>query len=168
MKRMKHHWEQGQSFIELAFGMVILILLIGGLIDLGRSFLILVAVENAAGEGALYGATHPECLTKDYGDEICQAQEDGVKVNAVVDRVREEGKPIINLTDANSTIDILLDDVNLNEDPTIARGVQLSVEITYTYSPVTPIGFLIWGDEAEVQAQAHQQLLSPPRPGYQQ
>jgi Flp pilus assembly protein TadG len=167
MKRMKQHWEQGQSFIELAFGMVILILLIGGLIDLGRSFLILVAVENATGEGALYGATHPECLTKDYGPSICQATEGGTAVNAVEDRVREEGKPIINLTDANSTIDILVDDVALADDLTITKGVTLSVKVVYHYSPVTPIGFLIWGDEAEVRAEAKQELLSPPRPGYQ-
>jgi hypothetical protein len=161
MKRLMSRWEKGQSFIEMAFGMVILVLLLGGLIDLGRSFLILVAVENAAGEGVLFGITHPECLTSDHAPGYCVGNEN------IETRVREEGKPIINLTDTNSEIDILLDDVNLDDSPEILGGVTLTVEIKYTYSPVTPIGFLIWGDTAEVRAQAHQQLLSPPPPGYQ-
>jgi hypothetical protein len=161
MKRLMNRWESGQSFIEMAFGTVILVLLLGGLIDVGRSFLILVAVENAAGEGVLFGITNPECLTSDHAITYCVGNEN------ILTRVKEEGKPIINLTDENSEIDILIDDVNLDDSPEILGGATLTVEVKYTYSPVTPLGFLIWGDTAEVRAQAHQEILSPPRPGYQ-
>lgn len=161
MKRLISRFERGQSFIEMAFGTVVLVLLLGGMIDIGRSFLILVAVENAAGEGVLFGITNPECLTSDYGPTLCQGNEN------VETRVRDEGKPIINLTDENSDIEILIDDVNLDDSPEILGGKRLTIEVTYRYSPVTPIGFIIWGDTAEVSAQAHQRLMSPPRPGYQ-
>ncbi len=70
MRRTRNAWQKGQSFIEMAFGSVVLIVLLGGLMDLGRAFLILVSVENATGEGALYGATNPECLT-DSADTLC-------------------------------------------------------------------------------------------------
>jgi hypothetical protein len=166
MKRLIQRGEKGQSFVEMAFGMVVLVLLLGGLIDLGRGFLILVAVENAAGEGALYGATHPECLTTDYGPSLCQ-HADNPDVDPVTNRVMQEGKPIVNLTATNSTIDILVGDVPLADSPDIVGGVRLTIKVRYTYSPVTPIGFLIWGDTAEVRAEAHQELLSPPRQGYQ-
>jgi hypothetical protein len=161
MKRVEGRWERGQSFVEMAFGMVVLVILLGGLIDLGRAFLILVSVENAAGEGALFAATHPVCLTSDHSPTFCVGDEN------VVERVQEEGKPIIDLTGANSTIDIFLDDVKLDNSPPIVKGAMVTVKIVYHYSPVTPLGFLIWGNQAEVRAEAHQELLSPPPPGYQ-
>jgi hypothetical protein len=161
MKRFKNRWERGQSFVEMAFGMVVLVILLGGLIDLGRAFLILVSVENAAGEGALFGATHPVCLTDDHSITQCVGDEN------VVARVQEEGKPIIDLSGANSDIDIFINDVNLVDDPDVVGGATLTVKVKYRYSPITPLGFLIWGNEAEVRAEAHQELLSPPPPGYQ-
>jgi hypothetical protein len=161
MKRVKSRWERGQSFVEMAFGMVVLVILLGGLIDLGRAFLILVSVENAAGEGALFGATHPTCLTSDHSPTSCVGDDD------VVARVQQEGKPIIDLTGANSNIDIFIDDINLADDPPIVSEATLTVKVVYHYSPVTPLGFLIWGNQAEVRAEAHQEILSPPPPGYQ-
>jgi Flp pilus assembly protein TadG len=158
MKRVKGRWERGQSFVEMAFGMVVLVILLGGLIDLGRAFLILVSVENAAGEGALFGATHPTCLTDDHAPTACVGDEN------VVARVQEEGKPIIDLTSANSTIDIFDDDINLTDSPPIVGGATLKIKVVYHYSPVTPLGFLIWGNQAEVRAEASQELLSPPPP----
>jgi hypothetical protein len=160
MKRYRNRWERGQSFVEMAFGMVVLVILLGGLIDLGRAFLILVSVENAAGEGALFGATHPICLTKDHAPGACVGDEN------VVARVQEEGKPIIDLTGTNSTIDVFVNDVSLDLNPELVKGATLKVKVTYRYSPITPLGFLIWGDEAEVRAEASQELLSPPPPWY--
>jgi hypothetical protein len=161
MKRVKNRWERGQSFVEMAFGMVVLVILLGGLIDLGRAFLILVSVENAAGEGALFGATHPACLTSDHSPTVCVGDEN------VEERVQEEGKPIIDLTGANSNIEVFVNGFPLAEVTEIVGGATLKVKVTYRYSPITPLGFLIWGNEAEVRAEASQELLSPPPPGYQ-
>jgi hypothetical protein len=54
-------FRRGQSLVELAIVLPVLLLLLGGAIDLGRAFFARVAIENAAKEGALYGATDPEC-----------------------------------------------------------------------------------------------------------
>jgi hypothetical protein len=52
---------RGQSVVEFALILPILLLILAGAIDLGRAFYAYVAVENAAKEGALYGARHPLC-----------------------------------------------------------------------------------------------------------
>lgn len=163
MKRFKNTWQKGQSLIEMAFGSVVLIILLGGLMDVGRAFIILVSVENATGEGALYGSTNPECLT-DSADAgtTCSGRQ------SIYERIREEGRPVVNLTDDNSEIHVYLDDTLIQSvaDSEIEGGKTLTVEVRYQYSPITPIGFLIWGETAEIFAEAHQEVLSPPRPGY--
>src|ERR1700752_4658133 len=52
---------RGQSLVELAVILPILLVLLGGAIDLGRAFFARVAVENAAKEGVLFGARSPAC-----------------------------------------------------------------------------------------------------------
>ena len=52
---------RGQSLVELAVVLPVLLLLLGGAIDLGRVFFARVAVENAAKEGVLFGARSPSC-----------------------------------------------------------------------------------------------------------
>lgn len=53
--------EAGQSLVEVAITLPLLLLLLGGLIDLGRTFLIYIALEDGAGEAALYAAIDPDC-----------------------------------------------------------------------------------------------------------
>ncbi len=55
--------EKGQSLVEMSVGFVILVILLGGLLDLGRVYFIFLALEDGAGEGALYLAINPQCRT---------------------------------------------------------------------------------------------------------
>jgi len=48
--------ERGQSLVEFAVSSVVLLLLVGGLVDIGRSIYISEALSNAAREGARHGA----------------------------------------------------------------------------------------------------------------
>ncbi len=52
---------RGQSVVEFALVLPILLLLLAATVDFGRLFYAYVAVENAAKEGALYGARSPLC-----------------------------------------------------------------------------------------------------------
>ncbi len=52
---------RGQSVAEFAVVLPIMLLILAGAVDLGRAFYAYVAVENAAKEGAFYGARHPMC-----------------------------------------------------------------------------------------------------------
>jgi len=48
--------QRGQSLVEFAVSSVVLLLLVGGLVDIGRSIYITEALSNAAREGARHGA----------------------------------------------------------------------------------------------------------------
>jgi Flp pilus assembly protein TadG len=51
--------ERGQAVVEAALTLVILLMLLGGILDLGRAFFTYVALQNAVGEGAYYAAGFP-------------------------------------------------------------------------------------------------------------
>src|SRR6185295_4843152 len=52
---------RGQSLVEFALVVPLLLLIFSGAVDLGRAFYNYVALENAVKEGALYGARFPLC-----------------------------------------------------------------------------------------------------------
>jgi Flp pilus assembly protein TadG len=51
--------ERGQSFAELALTLVVLLILIAGIVDLGRAFFTYIALRDAAQEAAVYGSINP-------------------------------------------------------------------------------------------------------------
>ena len=53
--------QEGQSLVEVAISFSLLVLLLGGLVDLGRAFFIFIALEDAAGEAALFAPIEPDC-----------------------------------------------------------------------------------------------------------
>ncbi|HXM73429.1 MAG TPA: TadE/TadG family type IV pilus assembly protein [Candidatus Dormibacteraeota bacterium] len=48
--------QRGQSLVEFALSSVVLLLLVGGLVDIGRAIFISEALSNASREGARHGA----------------------------------------------------------------------------------------------------------------
>lgn len=52
--------ERGQSLVELAISLVILLYLVSGATEFGILFFQYVQLRDAAQEGALYGSLHPE------------------------------------------------------------------------------------------------------------
>ena len=52
---------RGQSLVEFALVVPILLLVFAGAADLGRAFYAYVAIENGVKEGAFYGARAPLC-----------------------------------------------------------------------------------------------------------
>jgi Flp pilus assembly protein TadG len=57
---MKHiNSERGQSLVELAISIVILVYLLSGAVEFGLAFFQYVQLRDAAQEGALYGSMNP-------------------------------------------------------------------------------------------------------------
>lgn len=106
-----HRRNAGQSIVELALLLPVLMLLVVGVFDLGRAFHALITITNAAREGARYGSLHP-------------GSETGMKAAAVAEA-------------AGSGIDILSDDVIINCAKDVNgkcfRGGVLRVTVTYTF-----------------------------------
>ncbi len=69
---------------------------------------------------------------------------------------------MISMDETNSVIT-----VGVKNGAEITAGSTVFVHVVYTYTPLTPIGHLLWGDVAQVEARAEQEILSPPPPGYQ-
>ena len=51
--------EEGQSLVELAIGMTIIVLLLSGIFDVGRAIFTQFALQDAAEEGLVYGVAFP-------------------------------------------------------------------------------------------------------------
>jgi hypothetical protein len=65
MRKITTKWsknEKGQSMIELAISLIILLILISGIVDFGRVAFYYIAMRDSAQEGASYGSIFPrEC-----------------------------------------------------------------------------------------------------------
>jgi hypothetical protein len=59
MKSQNKHSEKGQSLVELAFGIAILLILLAGIIDIGRLLFFYISLRDAAQEGAVFGQINP-------------------------------------------------------------------------------------------------------------
>lgn len=54
--------EKGQSMAELAVSLVVLLVILAGVVDLGRMFFVYIGMRDAAQEGVVYAITEPtEC-----------------------------------------------------------------------------------------------------------
>jgi hypothetical protein len=58
-KNNQRKGEAGQSLVELAMGLVVLLLLISGIFDVGRAIFTYFAMQDAAEEGIIYGVGFP-------------------------------------------------------------------------------------------------------------
>jgi len=55
----KNKSERGQSLLELGSSLVLLLIMLAGIVDLGRLFMNVMAIRDAVQEGALYGSMYP-------------------------------------------------------------------------------------------------------------
>lgn len=75
--RKTSHPQSGQSMLELALLLPLLMVLLMGVIDMGRYMYTDILIANAARAGAAYGATHPgDALLTGYGGITTAADND--------------------------------------------------------------------------------------------
>ncbi len=58
-QRIQNRSEKGQSLVELAMSVTFLLILVAGVVDLGRMFFAFTALREAAQEGATFAALAP-------------------------------------------------------------------------------------------------------------
>ncbi|QPC84566.1 pilus assembly protein [Phototrophicus methaneseepsis] len=61
-KSLRHHQlESGQSLVEFSVLSILVLIILVGLLDLGRVYFLHIALEDGAGEAALYLSINPGC-----------------------------------------------------------------------------------------------------------
>lgn len=115
--------EKGQSLVEMTVGFVILIVILSGLLDLGRIYFIYVALEDGAGEGAIYLSINPTCRTTADGAACADP-------NNADYRARNAGGQFVNWAGAN---------VIINRPTVFGVGDKVSVTISYAFPLLTPL-----------------------------
>ena len=106
--------ERGQSSVEIALVLPVLLLMLAGLVDFGRAFQAYIVVTNAAREGARYGSLFP-----DDADGIVDATTQGA-------------------SDIGASLDA--DDIDINDLGAPPGG---TIRVTVTYLLDTILGSVI-------------------------
>lgn len=115
------HKRRGQSLVEFALVLPLLVLIVFGVLDLGRAFYALITITNAAREGARYGITN---LDLSHGMSL-----------------GERDLIISGTKDEIANTDFAIDKTKLVVDPTCdpypcAAGGALRVDVTYPFNSI--------------------------------
>ena len=133
MKRLLQNAEieRGQSLVEVAIGFVALLFILSGVLDLGRVYFIFVALEDGAGEAALYLSINPECRYANDGISCADP-------NNAEFRAKNAGGGSVDWSLATITLD----------RPALGVGEPVEVIIAYPFQLITPIISSIAGGNA--------------------
>ena len=102
--------EKGQSLVEVALAMPILILIMAGILDVGRAYFTYVSLSDAAAEGAAYAANHPSHTTE----------------------IRERA------ADASNGLVVLGPEMVSVDYASLTAGWPITVSVEYEYDLITP------------------------------
>ena len=156
--------QKAQSLVEFALSSVVLLLLVGGLVDIGRAIFITEALSNAAREAARHGAWFdaPHVNSPYLFDSEIKATVDqeltasslpasvlknpGTTCPAVTDGNTFHNPPYVNSayppTSNTTWLYICYDNtagLDFSAAPTGQGNQDLNVIVLYTYSPLTPL-----------------------------
>jgi len=142
---------RGQGMVEFSISLVLMLILLAGVIDLGRMFFIYVELTEAAQEGAAYGS-----IARDYGEQVSSV------IARVEERTRMSANQPIDLQgDPNVQIEVNLLDLKGTGEWCEENRVQVSVR--YTTPITTPfLGAILGTQSIEIPAEIQDTILRPP------
>jgi Flp pilus assembly protein TadG len=153
----------GQSLVELALTVTVLMVLVAGAVSFGMAYFSYVAIRDAAQEGALYGSLSP-CIDNNPADGLCEAGE-AVNVPGIRQRVRASSTSPVDLSNPAVVPDSYITAVATGDPceggPSGApNGITVTVE--YDYHVVTPfMGAVIGGQTIHLTASVTDTILEP-------
>lgn len=117
--------QNGQSLVEVSLTLMLLLTLFSGIIDLGRAYIVSVALQDAANEAALYLAIDPNCryVLDDGANPECDDP------NNAEYRARNAGGGELDWSQAEIEV------VTYSE----STGDPVTVRILYKFQLITPI-----------------------------
>jgi Flp pilus assembly protein TadG len=110
--------EKGQSLVEVALVLPVVLVILAIVLDLGRLYYVAVALTDAAGEGATYAAINPADTT------------------GAITRAQEASGGFVQIDTGMVTVDA----------PAMAAGAPVTVTVQYDFKLATPIPYMIFGE----------------------
>ncbi len=145
MKKRKH--ERGQSLVELAISLVILLYLLSGAVEFGIIFFQFVQLRDAVQEGALYGSINPN---------------DPAPIEL---RARSASDKPIDLSDTSAvviTIEVKAPDGTSKTLPDACEGDGITVRATFNHQIFMPfVPQLIGRSVIPLNAEVTDTVLTP-------
>ena len=143
--------ENGQSMVEFAASMVIFMILLAGIVDLGRALFTYMSLRDAAQEGALYGSVNPP-----------ESPSDTNRIEAIEARVFNSSNLLRGLEDAPG--DPVNVTVNVLGSP--CMGNRIEVRVNYDDFPITMpfLGTMIGTQKVGIRASVIDTILIPACP----
>jgi hypothetical protein len=135
--------ELGQALVETAITMPILILILSGLLDLGRVYYTYIALEEAGAESARFLAISPTCPGDEDPDPL-EAGNPCADPNNARYRAEHAGNQEFDLSRTSWNIPYSTADHAVFDDPfaqcagAVSIGCIVEVQITYNYDFITP------------------------------
>lgn len=165
----KKHQELGQSLVEFTLMTIFLLVLLMGILDLGRAYFTYLALKDSAAEGAYFGSAYPQCVDDNGidnfdrdGDATPEAPSQACAgANNIPYRTRESA-PTGGLVDWTlATIDITLP--RSNNPFTMTAGDYITVTVGYRYQMLTPfVGAIANGQFLTLTAQSAATIIRVP------
>lgn len=130
--------ERGQSLVELAVSLTVIMLLLAGAVDFSIAYFTFTAMQDAAQEGALYGSINP------------------TDTAGIISRVRSASTNPVDLSDTS------LVDVDVTLPGNACEGNELQVDVVYNYPISMPfIGAIIGSQQIRLNARVTDTILQP-------
>ena len=161
--------EKGQSLMEFSISLVVLLILIAGIVDLGRAFFTYIALRDAAQEGASYAAvSNPDPLTSGDVTTYCNAiTQRTLMTTRELDGGGSSGPiDLATLADQNEiTVQTQINgtDCTSMSAADICLGSAVSVSVTYDSFPMTMpfMGTIVGSQTISLNAAVVDSILTP-------
>lgn len=163
----QHLLERGQSFTEMALGFVFFLFFVMGMLDLGRLYFQFVALEDAAGEAALFLALNAECPAdpSNMADcaKITYEDDEGNTYTGCPAKCADPNNARSRASNASNLLDFSKEGAEIEWvrlPRTATREDMVEVTLRYPFELLTPVISDIVGDDRVVlEASASQVLL---------
>jgi Flp pilus assembly protein TadG len=147
--------ERGQSLVEFAFSLVILLVLVSGVFDGARALFTYLSMRDAAQEGALYASVYP-ANTNGIIERTCAAS------NMVADMCSSDA----NLSDSNGfgvSVEYLPSGQKCMTTNTGDPANAVRVTVRHRAFPLTMpfIGVFVGGNSVEITASILDTIITP-------
>jgi Flp pilus assembly protein TadG len=147
--------QRGQSLVELAISLTVILMLLSGAVDFGMALFSYVAIRDAAQEGALYASINgaPDGVLTSTLISNIQARVKGTSTNPVNLSTLPANQIVVTLTNTGNTY---------CQGLTNGTANGVTVTVSYNYPIIMPLlGTIIGSQTIPLQAAVTDTILHP-------